>query len=399
MNIFSIAYCRIYQGLFRIMSPMLPYREPKILADEKDIVSVLKEKNISRVMLVTDKGVHGLGLTSDLLHELNRAEIKVTTFDGVVPNPSTLNVEDCVKIYNSNCCEAIIAFGGGSPIDCAKALGARIANPNKDLRQMKGLLKVSKRLPLLIAVPTTAGTGSETSLSAVITDGETRHKYVINDFDLIPQYAMLNPNLTIGLPPHMTATTGMDALTHAIEAYIGRSTTKETRKKAKDAVSLILNNILLAYNDGNNIEARENLLKASFYAGVAFSKSYVGYVHAISHSLGGKYDMPHALANAIILPHVLRAYGKKIHKKLYKLGLYAGLYDENTTIEEGVYKFMKEIDRLNESMNIPNKIDVIKIEDIRSLAKTAAKEANPLYPVPVIFNARELSTIYYDIKK
>ncbi|MBR2969533.1 MAG: iron-containing alcohol dehydrogenase [Clostridia bacterium] len=399
MNILSIAYCRIYQGLFRLMQPMLPYREPKILADEKDLILVLREKNITRVMLVTDKGVYGSGLTADLEHELDRAGIKVTTFSGVVPNPNTLNVEDCVKIYNANCCEAIIAFGGGSPIDCAKALGARIANPKKSLRQMKGLLKVSRKLPLLIAIPTTAGTGSETSVSAVITDSDTRHKYVINDFNLIPNYAMLKAKLTIGLPPYITATTAMDALTHAIEAYIGRSTTKETRKKAKDAVNLILNNVLIAYKDGSNIEARENLLKASFYAGVAFSKSYVGYVHAISHSLGGKYNVPHALANAVILPYVLRAYGKKIYRKLFKLGLHAGLYDDNTTIEEGVYKFMKAIDKLNEVMNIPNKIDEIEIEDIRSLAKIAAKEANPLYPVPVLFSARELEMIYYDIKK
>lgn len=378
---------------------MLPYREPKILADEKDLILVLREKNITRVMLVTDKGVYGSGLTADLEHELDRAGIKVTTFSGVVPNPNTLNVEDCVKIYNANCCEAIIAFGGGSPIDCAKALGARIANPKKSLRQMKGLLKVSRKLPLLIAIPTTAGTGSETSVSAVITDSDTRHKYVINDFNLIPNYAMLKAKLTIGLPPYITATTAMDALTHAIEAYIGRSTTKETRKKAKDAVNLILNNVLIAYKDGSNIEARENLLKASFYAGVAFSKSYVGYVHAISHSLGGKYNVPHALANAVILPYVLRAYGKKIYRKLFKLGLHAGLYDDNTTIEEGVYKFMKAIDKLNEVMNIPNKIDEIEIEDIRSLAKIAAKEANPLYPVPVLFSARELEMIYYDIKK
>lgn len=169
-------------------------------------------------------------------------------------------------------------------MDCAKAVAVCAAKPGKSLEKMKGILKVHTKLPLIIAIPTTAGTGSETTLAAVITDAETRHKYAINDFPLIPRYAVLDPKVTLSLPPHITATTGMDALTHAVEAFIGNSTTYGTRKDALMAVRLIFENLDTAYADGNNIEARRNMLKASFYAGCAFTKSYVGYVHAVAHS-------------------------------------------------------------------------------------------------------------------
>ena len=177
-----------------------------------------------------------------------------------------------------------------SSIDCAKAVGARVAKPHQSLEKMKGILKVHKKLPLLIAIPTTAGTGSETTLAAVITDAESRHKYPINDFPLIPRVAVLDPKVTASLPPFLTATTGMDALTHAVEAYIGNSTTAGTRADALFAVKMIFENIDRAYTDGSDLEARKNMLLAAFSAGCAFSKSYVGYVHAVAHSLGGEYN-------------------------------------------------------------------------------------------------------------
>lgn len=399
MNFLKKIYCRTYQSIFRLMLPVLPYREPKVINNAKELAGILVEKGIKRVLLVTDKGLLKLGLIDNLANELRNKKIRVFTYSGVVPNPTTQNVEDCVAIYNDKRCEAIIAFGGGSPIDCAKAVGARVSNPKKSLKKMKGLLKVRNKLPLLIAVPTTAGTGSETTLAAVITDGDTHHKYVINDFDLIPQYTMLDPELTVGLPPYITATTGMDALTHAVEAYIGRSTTKETRQKSLDAVKLIMDNLLLAYHDGENRQARENMLKASYFAGVAFTKSYVGYVHAIAHTLGGKYNVAHGLANAVILPYVLKSYGYRIHKKLCQLAMYAGLIDEDASVEEGAYKFIKAIEDMNKEMGIPNKIDGIQLDDIPLLAKTADKEANPLYPVPRLYSAKQLEKFYYEIRK
>ncbi len=398
MNIFKKLYFRTYQGVFKIMLPLLPYREPALLKSDSDVVDVLKTNSKTNVLLVTDKGIRGLGLTSNLENTLKENCINVFVFDETVPNPTTKNVDDALSLFKANNCQALIAFGGGSVMDCAKAVGARVARPKKSLQKMKGVLKVRKKIPLLIAVPTTAGTGSETTLAAVITDSETRHKYAINDFPLIPSYALLKAELTAGLPKHITATTGMDALTHAIEAYIGRSTTKQTREHALSATKAIFKNLLEAYENGQNLEARQALLDAAYKAGLAFTKSYVGYVHAIAHTLGGKYDMPHGLANAIILPYVLKAYGKKIYKKLWELGLYAGLFDEKTSKEVGSKIFIEKIEEMNQKMNIPTKIDIIDEQDIPSLAETAEKEGNPLYPVPVLWEQAQLEKIYREVK-
>lgn len=398
MNIFKKLYCRTFQVIFRIAIPLLPYREPKLLKDNDELIALLQEKQIKSVLLVTDKGIRGLGLTETLENQIKSNDIKLAVYDDTVANPTTKNVAEALDMYKSNDCEAIIAFGGGSAMDCAKATGARVVRPKKPLSKMKGILKVNKKLPLLIAIPTTAGTGSETTLAAVITDSETRHKYAINDFPLIPEYALLDANLTVGLPKFVTATTAMDALTHAVEAYIGRSTTKQTRDYALRAVKLIFENLETAYTDGTNLEARQNMLQAAYLAGLAFTKSYVGYIHAIAHSLGGKYNVAHGLANAIIMPYVLKKYGKKIFKKLWELGVYANLFDESTPIEVGAKYFIEKIENMNANMGIGTRIDEIKTEDIPFLAMTAEKEANPLYPVPVLYTAQQLEEIYFEVK-
>ena len=398
MNFFKKLYCRTFQVVFRIAIPILPYREPKILKNNSELTKVLLDNAVKNVLLVTDAGLTKLGLYTELVKEIKSAQINVVIYDKTVANPTTKNVDEALSLYKNNNCNAIIAFGGGSPMDCAKATGARVARPNKPLSKMKGILKVNKRIPLLVAVPTTAGTGSETTLAAVITDSETRHKYAINDFPLIPRYAMLDPNLTVGLPSFVTATTGMDALTHAIEAYIGTSTTKKTRADALKATKLVFENLYTAYTDGKNIKARENMLIAAYHAGLAFTKSYVGYVHAVAHSLGGKYNVAHGLANAIILPYVLKMYGRKIYKKLWQMGVYARLFDKSTSYEVGAKIFIEKIEDLNKSMNIGTRIDEIQKEDIPTLARTAEKEANPLYPVPVLYTAKQLEKIYYEVK-
>ena len=398
MNIFKKIYCRIYQGVFRLMLPLLPYRQPEVLKSNEEVAALLREKQKGKVLLVTDKGIRSLGLTKTMEEALAKEKISVFVYDEVVPNPTTDNVDACLNVYKQNACQAIIAIGGGSVMDCAKATGAKVARPKKSLKKMKGVLKVRKKIPLLIAVPTTAGTGSETTLAAVITDSQSRHKYAINDFPLIPRYALLDAHLTTGLPKHITSTTGMDALTHAIEAYIGRSTTKQTRTCALEAVKAIFENILEVYEHGDNLQARENMLIASYKAGVAFTKSYVGYVHAVAHTLGGKYNTPHGLANAVILPYVLKAYGKKIFKKLWKMGVYSGLFGKETSYEEGAKIFIEKIEALNQQMNIGKTIDAIEEKDIPFLAKTAEKEGNPLYPVPVLYSAKQLERFFYEVK-
>ena len=394
MNIFKKFFCRVFQKTMHLLIPIFPYREPTLLNGFNEIIGVLNNNNIDKVMLVTDKGIRGLGLTLSVENLLEENNIKCTVYDGTLPNPTSNNVEEARGLYLENNCNAIIAFGGGSAMDCAKALGARIVRPKLSLNKMSGLIKICKKLPLLIAVPTTAGTGSETTVAAVIVDSKTHHKYVINDFCLIPQYAVLSPEVTVSLPKHITATTGMDALTHAIEAYIGKSRTKKTKLAAEEAVKLIFENLENAYNDGSNLVVRKNMLYASYLAGTAFTKSYVGYVHAVAHTLGGKYGVAHGLANAVLLPHVLRAYGKHAIKPLANLARVLGLVSNDKTDSEAATILISHIEKMNERMQIPTKFDCIIEEDIHGMAILADKEANPLYPVPVLWNAKELEKLY-----
>ena len=395
MNKLKKLYCRTFQTAFKIALPFLPYRKPKIVGSVKALPDFIKKKKCDHVLIITDAGIMKLGLTKRLENALSENDIAYTIYDKTVANPTTDNVAEALELYQTNGCNALIGFGGGSSMDCAKAVGARIAKPKQSLAKMKGILKVHKKLPLLIAIPTTAGTGSETTLAAVITDAETRHKYAINDFPLIPRYAVLDPKVTLSLPPFITATTGMDALTHAVEAYIGNSTTPGTRKDALLAVKLIFENIDIVYNDGKNVDARRNMLHASFYAGCAFTKSYVGYVHAVAHSLGGEYNVPHGLANAILLPFVLEAYGTSIHKKLYRLALEAEIVEEGTPYDEAAKAFIDAIKDMKKRFHIGDTVKEIQEEDIPKLAHYADKEANPLYPVPVLMNAEELEDFYY----
>ncbi|MBQ7758676.1 iron-containing alcohol dehydrogenase [Anaerotignum sp.] len=387
-------FCRAFQGAFRAALPVLPYREPEILRSVKDIPRVLQAKDIKTVLLVTDKGVRGLGLTKSLERGLKKAGIRCAVYDRVVANPTIDNIEEARTLYLKSGAKAIIAFGGGSAMDCAKVTGARVVKPRQPVHKMKGILRICRKLPLLIAVPTTAGTGSETTLAAVITDSGTKHKYPINDFSLIPRYAVLDYHVTLGLPKNITATTGMDALTHAVEAYIGRSTTKETRFAAEQATRLIYENLKTAYDDGQNIKARENMLQAAYCAGIAFSRSYVGYVHALAHSLGGQYGVPHGLANAIILPHFLDEYGPACYGKLAKLARCVGMVPKHTSDRRAAAIFIQWVKDMNKYMDIPETIKEIQKEDIPLLAKHAAEEGNPLYPVPVLMDAAELEVMY-----
>ena len=395
MNTLKKIYCRAFQKAFHIAIPFLPYRKPKIAGSVRELPEIIMRHKCTHVLIITDSGIMNLGLTRRLEKALKEAGIPYTIYDKTVANPTTVNVREALELYHKEDCDAIIGFGGGSSMDCAKAVGACAVKPNQSLAQMKGILKVHKKLPLLMAVPTTAGTGSETTLAAVITDADTRYKYAINDFPLIPRYAVLDPKVTLSLPPFITATTGMDALTHAVEAYIGNSTTIDTRRDALKAVKLIFENIDIAYEHGDNIQARRNMLHASFYAGCAFTKSYVGYVHAVAHSLGGQYNVPHGLANAILLPLVLREYGSCIDKKLHRLAIAAGLADKNTPDHEAAELFIQAIEEMKERFGIVNIVKEIQETDIPKLAHYADKEANPLYPVPKLMDASELEKFYY----
>lgn len=399
MDLFERLYCRTVQTVFRMALPVLPYREPELLSRVDEIPAVLRKEGIVRVLLVTDQGVRQAGLTRPLEDALKAEGIGCTVYDGVAANPTIHNIEEATALYRKSRAHGLIAFGGGSAMDCAKVTGARIVRPRKPVFKMKGLLKVRRKLPLLIAVPTTAGTGSETTLAAVITDSGTKHKYPINDFVLIPNYAVLDYHVTLGLPKQMTATTGMDALTHAVEAYIGRSTTRQTRRLCEEAVAMIYQFLKRSYDNGADKTARERMLQAAYCAGVAFSRSYVGYVHAVAHSLGGRYGVPHGLANAVILPYFLEEYGVHCQRKLAGLAKAAGMAPKQMPSRKAAAVFLDWVKEMNRYMGIPEHIHEIREEDIPAMAHHAAAEGNPLYPVPVLMDAKELSFMYEKIRE
>ncbi len=395
-------YCRTYQATMKVAAHLLQWRKPELLEGENSLnrlPAVVKRNSIENVLIVTDKGITSLGLLDTLLSGLKSEGIHYYIYDQTVPNPTIANIEEALSMYKENSCQAIIAFGGGSPIDCAKGVGARVANPKKTISQMKGQLKVRKEMPLLFAVPTTSGTGSEATLAAVISNSDTFEKYAIMDTVLIPHVAVLDPLLTVGLPPHITSTTGIDALTHAVEAYIGRSNTVETRILGKQAVTLIFENIYEAYSNGTNLTARKNMQKASYLAGMAFTRAYVGYVHAIAHTLGGFYGVPHGLANAIILPYVLEYYGSAAEKPLAELADLLGLGTPSDSDDKKATVFIDEIKKLNASLNIPNKVSGIVESDIPMMVERALDEANPLYPVPKILAKKDMFQLYQLIKE
>lgn len=396
------AYCRAFQGVMKGAAYFLPWSQPELLEGEGSLQKLpgfMKAKGIDNVLVVTDQGLVSLGLMDEMFADFDGAGIKYVVFDKTVPNPTIDNIEEALEMYKANQCNGLVAFGGGSPMDCAKGVAARVARPNKSIPQMKGLLKVLKKTPPLVAIPTTAGTGSETTLAAVVTNAKTHEKYAINDTVLIPRYAVLDPVLTVGLPPHITATTGIDALTHAVEAYIGRSNTTRTRQDARDAVRLIFENLYEAYSDGANLAARANMQKAAYLAGAAFTRAYVGYVHAIAHTLGGFYSVPHGLANAVILPYVLEYFGQSVHTKLAELADLVNLSQAGDTDSQKAQRFIDAIKELNKMMDIPDKIRGIEEKDIPLMVERALSEAHPLYPVPKIMSQQEMTEMYHRIKE
>lgn len=393
-------YCRLFQNSFKQILKVVTYRKPKLLKGENALQLLpkrIQQDGVRSVLIVTDKGIRSVGYVEKLELALRDAGIRYVVYDETVPNPTIENVEAARMFYLTHRCEGIIAFGGGSPIDCAKAVAARVICPKKTIPQMKGIMRIRKEMPPFYAIPTTAGTGSEATVAAVISNPLLNEKYALMDPVLIPHVAVLDPLLTVKLPPFITATTGMDALTHAVESFIGRANTPETIECSKRAVKLIHENLYEAYKNGDNINARTNMQEASYLAGVAFTRAMVGNIHSIAHTLGGFYNTPHGLANAVIMPYVLRFYGEAVHKSLAELADIIGI--QGATEAEKATAFIEWIEEMNAKMGIPNKIEGIVNRDIPDMVQRALAESNPLYPVPKIMNANEMFYIYQMIQK
>lgn len=394
--------CRGFQAVMKIAMYCLPWRVPKLLHGAgavKKLPDAIKRKKFNCVLIVTDKVLRELHLLDGMIEAMEKVNLDYVIYDGVAPNPTDVNVEDGVRLYQQHHCDCMIAFGGGSAMDCAKGIGARIARPGKSVDKLQGLLRVLRPIPTIFTVPTTAGTGSETTIAAVITDSKTHHKASMNDICLMPKYAVLDPELTIGLPPHVTAATGMDALCHAVEAYTNRVyNTKLENDMCRKAVKLIYDNLFDVYRDGSNLHARQNMQQAAFYAGRAFTRGCVGYVHAIGHTLSGLYGTPHGLAMAILLPHVMRAYRSAAWEKLAELCDVCGIEAEEDSVQAKAEAFIRWIEDMKEKMNIPLYPEMIQEKDINQIVEWAFREGNPLYPTPVTWTKKDFKEFIQSLK-
>ena len=393
-------YCRAFQAVFNVGARLLRWRMPSVesgAGSVSRIPALLREQNAGRPMIVTGPRVRKL-LLPDILRALDAAGIDYQIFSDVENNPTSDTCERIRDTYITSGCDSFLAVGGGSPMDAAKAAAALLVRPGRSVQALSGLLKVRRAIPPFIAVPTTAGTGSETTIAAVITDSRTHHKAAIMDLVLVPRCAVLDPVLTAGLPPQTTAATGMDALTHAVEAYLCWTyNTRQSLRLAEEAVTAIFSNLERAYADGSDLAAREAMLNASFKAGFAFTRAGVGNVHAIAHTLGGLYGTAHGLANAVILPVVLEDYGEAVFAKLARLAELVGV--GGTSDAERARGFIAEIRAMNARMGIPDGFDFIRDEDIDTMISWALKEANPVYPVPVIYDRARCRRVIEKLRK
>ena len=383
---------RLIQKSLKLISRMLPWREPTKLEginSTETLPTLCREEGYQEVLIFTDKTLAQLPKTVQLLKNLKAHNIEVTLVDTITPNPTTEKVETLFEAYQAQPFDALIALGGGSVIDVVKAYAVRLAKPKKTLWSLRGLLKVRQTLMPIIAIPTTAGSGSEGTVAAVITDSERGIKFAMTDLSLIPKFAILDPTWLVGLPQTVAAQTGMDALTHAIEAALSQSATKQTNHHAYEAMTLIKNHLQKAISDPHDLDAQKAMLKASHLAGLAFTRAYVGYVHALSHPLSARYNTPHGLANAMLLPRVLRMYGHKIHAKLIAFNHHLAL--ENA---DDPNRFIQFIEALNDHLGMPKTLPEIEDKDIAWLIQQAKKEIHPTYPVPTYLKDAQLRELY-----
>lgn len=364
----------------------------------REIPGVLKKLGVKKVLVVTGRHV-GKSIAPEIIENIRLSGLEAVHYSEVTANPTTTTVYEIKDMYMKEGCDGFLAIGGGSPIDAAKAAACLCARHRATLNDLAGLLKIMKNIPPFVAVPTTSGTGSETTMAAVVTDAETHHKYAIMDPHIIPDYAVMDPELVVGLPQKTTSATGIDALCHAVESYVSvMNKPEKSRRYAEEATVLIFRYLERAYNDGSDMEAREKLMEAAYKAGWSFGRTGVGNVHAIAHTLGGLYNTAHGLANAVILPIVLEDYGKTVYKPLARLAELAGIKTDGSD-EEKAKAFIAEIYAMNKRMDMPEGFAFIEEKDIPQMCAYACSEANPTYPVPVIYDKPHFEKLIREIKR
>jgi alcohol dehydrogenase len=347
------------------------------------LCALIGQSGVRRVMIVTDAVLVKLGLVEPIRQALVAHGLDVAVHDGITPDPTYPVLEAACAAVRAHSSDAILAIGGGSAIDAAKVVDA-MAVTGKAPQRLLGVMKITKPMLPLFAIPTTAGTGSEVTVAAVVTDPVAHAKAAVIDPKLVPLATALDPTLMTGMPKPITAATGMDALTHAVEAYVNRWPHRETAFHALAATRMIFANLPRAYEHGDDLEAREAMAVASFYAGLAFTKAYVGYVHAFSHKLGGMYGVPHGLGNAITLPYVLDYLQDEpwAQKRLADLAVAIGAGTAGEHPAELARRFIARVRELNRTVGIPEKLAALVASDVPAIAEAAMIEAHRDYPVP-----------------
>ncbi len=343
----------------------------------KEIPAQVKTLGGTNVLIVTDAflGRSG-GMADDIKGMLEAEGVKVTIYAGAEPNPTDVNVHDGLKVYQECGADMIISLGGGSSHDCAKGIGM-VATNGGHIRDCEGINKTTKPMPPFIAVNTTAGTASEMTRFCIITNTSNHVKMAIVDWRCTPNVAINDPLLMVGMPPALTAATGMDALTHAVEAYVSTIATPVTDSAALMAMKLIANNLRNAVANGENMEARDKMAYAEFLAGMAFNNASLGYVHAMAHQLGGFYNLPHGVCNAILLPHVEAFNLIACPDRFVDIAVAMGENVTGLSVREAADKALAAIRKLSADVGIPAGLTElgVKEEDLKIMAENAMKDA------------------------
>ncbi|MDU9595155.1 MULTISPECIES: iron-containing alcohol dehydrogenase [unclassified Vibrio] len=387
---------RTYTAGLKIAALILPMPRPTLFSGPgsmNELLESMTELGFKRVLLVTDEGLVQVGIVDKVLKAAAQLDLQLDVFSKVQPDPTYDQVESGLEAYHRFHCEGILALGGGSAMDCAKVIAAKVTN-KRPIKKLAGLLKVWRMPAPLFAIPTTAGTGSEVTIAAVVSDPSSHIKTPLMDPKLVPLMAALDANLMIGLPPKITADTGVDALTHAIEAYVSRNATQETRAYSVAAIKLIFKHLPRVVAQGDDVEARHKMAMASYYAGLAFTKASLGYVHAFAHTFGAKYGIPHGMANGLALLPVLRFSLSEIEPQLRKLD---ALTAEGQSGEASAQHFLTHVESLFASIDIKQKSALIKREDADALVDLILKEAHWNYPVPKFMSREECTQLLLDI--
>ena len=349
---------------------------------KKQLPRIIDELGLKHPVIVIDEGIRKAGLIDGFLDSIEKAGVPFELFSDVEPNPKDYNVDLGVEKIQEHNCDSVIAIGGGSPMDCAKAMAA-VATLGGRARDYTDRGAITQNVLPIIAIPTTAGTGSEVTFGGVITDSQRKFKFTIKGITLAPRVALLDPSLTITMPPDLTAATGMDALTHAIEAYTAKNTQLLSDAFALHSIELIWHNLKVAFNQGANLEARTGMLLASLMAGIAFSHSDVGAVHCIAEAIGGMYDIPHGVCNAVMLPTVMKYNLPFCAKRYARIATVIGIeWKEEAT---GAEKATQALKNLAKDVQLPQFSSFgIDPKDFPKLAVNSAENgSNPNNPRPM----------------